>query len=122
MYFVQIEDSFEAAHHLRDYQGKCANIHGHNFKVKVELKAAVLDELGMVEDFIILEEKLKEVTDKLDHHLLNEVPPFDKINPTAERLAEYIFRELTKTYQDGVQVSRVQVFENDRYVATVMDD
>ena len=121
MFFVQIEDSFEAAHSLREYNGKCANIHGHNFKVKVELKAEKLDELGMVEDFIILEKQLKQVTDKLDHKLINEIPPFDTINPTAERLAEYIYQELKNAYHNGVTVSKVQVFENDRYVATFME-
>ena len=122
MFFVQIEDSFEAAHSLREYKGKCANIHGHNFKVKVELKAETLDELGMVEDFIILEEKLKEVTDKLDHKLINEIPPFDKINPTAERLAEYIFQELKPAYNNRVIINKVQVFENDRYAATYTEE
>ena len=121
MYFVQIENSFEAAHKLREYKGKCANVHGHNFKVKVELKAEKLNELGMVEDFIDLEKKLNEITNKLDHKLINEVPPFDKINPTAERLAEYVFQELKPAYRNNVKINKVQVFENDRYAATFME-
>ncbi len=121
MYYVQIESSFESAHFLREYQGKCKAIHGHNFKILVELKSDKLDRLGMVEDFVKMEEKLQRLTEKLDHKLLNDIEPFDKINPTSERLSEYIYYELQKQYKT-IKVNKVTVYENDRYAATYKEE
>lgn len=117
MFYVQIEGWFESAHSLRNYDGKCKNIHGHNFKVVVSLKSPTLDDRGMVVDFLDIEKELKKITERLDHKYLNEVEPFDKINPTVERIAEYIYHELEKAFPN-VSIDKVQVYETDQFVAT----
>ncbi len=117
MYYVQIEGWFESAHSLRNYDGKCKNIHGHNFKVVVSLKSEELDDRGMVVDFLEIEEELKKITDRLDHRYLNDVEPFTKINPTVERIAEYIYHELKKAFSHVI-IDKVQVYETDKFVAT----
>lgn len=92
MYQVRVEDDFAAAHFLRDYHGKCENLHGHNYKVFVHVKGAELDEGGMLLDFSQLKSALKAVLKKIDHRNLNDFEIF-KQNPSAERIAKYIFFE-----------------------------
>ncbi|GAB4180768.1 MAG: 6-carboxytetrahydropterin synthase QueD [Calditrichia bacterium] len=121
MFIVQIESWFESAHSLRNYEGKCKNIHGHNFKVVVSFKSEQLDERGMVIDFLDAERELKKITDRLDHKYLNEVAPFDQINPTVELLAKYIYDEL-RTAFPGVMVDKVMVYETEQFVATYRED
>lgn len=121
MYFVQIESWFESAHQLRNYDGKCKNIHGHNFKVVVQFRTKTLDDRGMVVDFLDVERELQKITEKLDHKMLNEIPPFDRINPTVENLARYIFESLEGAFPQAT-LHAVQVYETDRFVATYMKD
>ena len=98
MYKVRIEDSFAAAHFLRDYHGKCENLHGHNYKVYVYLKGENLTEGGMLYDFTELKKDLKSVLDVIDHTNLNDLTEDGKSvfeqNPSAERIAKYIFDKL----------------------------
>ena len=90
MYKVRIEDSFAAAHFLRDYHGKCENLHGHNYKVRVYLRGENLSEGGMLYDFSDLKKDLKGALNTIDHTNLNDLPVFDQ-NPSAERIAVYIY-------------------------------
>ena len=98
MYKVRIEDNFAAAHYLVDYHGKCENLHGHNYKVYVYLKGETLDKGGMLYDFTYLKKDLKKVLDIIDHTNLNELKEDNKLifdnNPSAERIAKYIFDKL----------------------------
>jgi 6-pyruvoyltetrahydropterin/6-carboxytetrahydropterin synthase len=87
MHEVFIQMSFSSAHLLRHYVGKCANLHGHNYKVEVHARGAKLDERGMLVDFGDLKAATKQLVDYLDHKYINELPPFNEINPTAEELA-----------------------------------
>ncbi|MBN1376140.1 MAG: 6-carboxytetrahydropterin synthase QueD [Dehalococcoidia bacterium] len=112
MYFVAIEDSFEAAHFLREYGGRCERLHGHRFKVVVRLKSAVLGSSGMAYDFTVLKEKVKELLAEYDHHCLNEVPPFDRINPTSESIAETIYQRLAPDFNENVLMDSVEVWES----------
>jgi 6-pyruvoyltetrahydropterin/6-carboxytetrahydropterin synthase len=110
--------SFAAAHSIRGHTGGCQNLHGHNYRVRVHLRARELDELGMVLDFADLKAIMREVLSPFDHHLLNEVPPFDERNTTAELLAEHVFGEVTKRVAGRggarrLEVTRVEVWEND---------
>ncbi|MCX7830755.1 MAG: 6-carboxytetrahydropterin synthase, partial [Acidobacteria bacterium] len=82
MYELMVKLNFSAAHRVEDYPGNCERLHGHNWVVKIYAKKEELDNLGMVVDFRALKEKTKAVLSRLDHHFLNDVPPFDKINPT----------------------------------------
>ena len=103
---------FSAAHHLRGYEGACANPHGHNWEVEVALRGEALDATGFVIDFRVLKAELRRVLERLDHTDLNQLPDFVAQNPTSERLAEHIFRELGRSL-DGPRhrVHRVTVWE-----------
>jgi 6-pyruvoyltetrahydropterin/6-carboxytetrahydropterin synthase len=93
MYEVSVEADFAAAHSLRGYQGKCENLHGHNYRVQLVVAGKELDQIGLLQDFTILKKVLRGVVNKLDHQHLNALPPFDKVNPSAENLAKFIHDE-----------------------------
>lgn len=114
MYELTIEASFSSAHNLRGYEGACENLHGHNWKVEVSVSAARLDSLGMVVDFRKIKTATKVVIDGLDHKYLNEVPPFNGENPTAENIARHIYNAVSAALNDGnAAVSMVRVWESD---------
>lgn len=94
MFDIFIKTHFAGAHHLRDYPGDCENPHGHNWKIKVTVKATELDKLGMGIDFKVLKNIVKEAVDKLDHRDLNNLPAFREKNPSSENIAKYLFAEL----------------------------
>ena len=112
MYQISVEGHFDAAHYLRDYGGKCENVHGHRFKVVVSLKATRLNEIGLAYDFVELKRHLSEVLVKFDHTSLNDVPPFDKINPSSENIAVTIYDQLKGCFSGGVSLSSVEVWES----------
>lgn len=93
MYQVRVEASFAAAHFLRDYHGKCENLHGHNYKVFAHVEGKTLDTGGMLLDFSVLKRALREVCGGLDHKNLNDFEYFDQ-NPSAEKIATYIYEKL----------------------------
>lgn len=119
MYKVRIEDDFAAAHFLRDYHGKCENLHGHNYKVFVYLKGESLNEGGMLYDFTFLKKDLKSILNLLDHTNLNDLTEngqsvFNQ-NPSAERIAKYIFDKLVDSSEKiKPLLYRVDVFETDK--------
>ncbi|MBI5641982.1 MAG: 6-carboxytetrahydropterin synthase QueD [Deltaproteobacteria bacterium] len=118
MYELTVETSFSSAHNLRGYEGACENLHGHNWKVEAHLTASRLNDIGMVVDFKLIKNELKKIIEKLDHKYLNEVPPFDKDNTTAENIARFIFRELSSAFEDGnVRLSKVRVWESENSAA-----
>src|ERR1700683_4088970 len=96
MYEVSVDETFAAAHQLRDYGGKCEDLHGHNYKVRVVVTGEKLDDTGLLCDFVDLKHALRTVIRSLDHKYLNELPPFDKLNPSAENIAWYICEETAK--------------------------
>jgi len=121
-YTVSREKYFSAAHHLREYDGKCENIHGHNWRVIVFVSTKKLDNTGFVVDFKILDSVIDEIFDILDHQDINNIPPFDKINPTAENIAAFILQtadEKIKVYRNDVAVEKVKVWESEKSCATV---
>jgi 6-pyruvoyltetrahydropterin/6-carboxytetrahydropterin synthase len=91
-YIMIVQDHFDAAHYLRDYQGKCQREHGHRWTIEVGIRGKKLDNLNMLVDFTTVKKELKEVLDKLDHYQLNEV--LSEPHPTAEFLAEWIYNQL----------------------------
>jgi len=119
MFEISVEHSFAAGHALRNYKGKCENIHGHNYKVRVTLAGNKLNAEGLLMDFVDLRSEIKELVEKLDHHFLNDIPPFDQLNPTAENLAKYICDEIEpRARNQELQVRRVTVWETDTTSAT----
>jgi len=113
MFSLKVTESFSAGHQLKGYRGKCEAVHGHNFKVEVMVEGDQLDKCGLLIDFKLLKKLLDGVLDKLDHTLLNKVPPFNKINPSAENLAKYIFEKLEKKLPAGVELVETCVWESE---------
>ncbi len=125
MFEVRVEADFSAAHFLRDYNGKCENLHGHNYKVYAHVRGSQLNEGGMLLDFTKLKAALRAVCEELDHTNLNDFEYFDQ-NPSAERIAMYIASGiLSRLSEDGLDLSKpadgnpraflyaVDVFETD---------
>ncbi|GAB6161413.1 6-carboxytetrahydropterin synthase QueD [Desulfothermus naphthae] len=112
---LKISTHFSSSHQLRNYNGKCENLHGHNFVVEVVVKGNELDkDVEYLIDFKILKKMLNEIIEPLDHVHLNNVPPFDKINPSSENLSKYIYKEMEKKLEPyrNVEVEQVGVAEN----------
>lgn len=94
MFEMQVKGTFDAAHHLRGYEGKCSRLHGHTWTVELSVEGAGLDELGMLVDFRDLNRLLKDTLEPMDHQYLNDLPPFRDMNPTAENIAKYLYETL----------------------------
>ncbi|MFC1900821.1 6-carboxytetrahydropterin synthase QueD [Chloroflexota bacterium] len=113
MYQVSIERHFDAAHYLREYQGKCEALHGHRYSVIVKVEALQVNEIGLAYDFTILKRHLDEILERFDHTCLNDVPPFDEINPSSENIASTVYNELApKLKGETVSLSCVEVYES----------
>jgi 6-pyruvoyltetrahydropterin/6-carboxytetrahydropterin synthase len=115
MHTIFKDFTFAAAHAIRGHTRGCQNLHGHNYRVRVHLRAEQLDGLGMVLDFADLKEMMQEILGPFDHRVINDIPPFDERNTTAELFSEYVFQEVTRRLedQDRVRIARVEVWEND---------
>ena len=111
MYEVMIEEEFSAAHALRGYRGKCENMHGHNWKVQVVVAGKTLDRNGLLCDFHVIERDIDAVIARFNNADLNATPPFDRINPTAERVAEHIGEEVRRKLPARVKMRRTTVSE-----------
>jgi 6-pyruvoyltetrahydropterin/6-carboxytetrahydropterin synthase len=119
MFEVTVEHTFSAAHALRNYHGKCERLHGHNWRVQVTMEGSELDESGMLVDFTELKRVLRKVSERVDHYNLNEVPPFDAWNPSAENIARFFAEEIARGIPvPNARVAAVRVWETDTSVAT----
>lgn len=121
MYEVFVDETFAAAHNLRNYKGKCENLHGHNYKVRVTLAGPALDSTGLLYDFVHLKRVIQGVIRSLDHQYLNELKPFDVLNPSAENVAKFIYDEASKGFRsvpNGAAISSITVWETDTSAAT----
>ena len=113
MYQLSVEQHFDAAHFLRGYRGKCEALHGHRFQVVVKITATKVDGLGMVYDFVELKQHLRDILSRFDHTCLNDMPPFDKINPSSENIASTTYDEFqAKLAGAPVSLSSVEVWES----------
>lgn len=114
-YLLKVVTEFASAHTLRNYPGACSRMHGHNWKLELEVVASALDDVGMGIDFKQMKAAANEVGDRLDHRYLNEIEPFTEINPTAENIAAYMYREIAAILNsDTVRVKAVTLWETDR--------
>ena len=121
MFEVSVEQTFAAGHALRNYKGKCENVHGHNFRVQVIIEGERLDTTGLLVDFLDVKSLMQGVIERLDHQFLNEMAPFDVINPSAENLAKYFYEETTRQMNampDGARVTCITIWETDTTSAT----
>ncbi len=122
-YEVSVEASFAASHQLRGYKADLEPLHGHNFRVEAFMTSRQLDELGLVIDFVELEGELRHVLAPYDHRHLNDLPPFDRLNPTTENMARHFYEQLSERLRDKpVRVQRVRVWEAPTYSATYEED
>ena len=113
MFEVTVEQTFAAGHALRNYKGKCENVHGHNYRVRVTVQGASLDNTGLLVDFGDVKRLMGGAIEYLDHRFLNDLPPFDEINPSAENIAKYFYDRVSGGMPAAVRVSEVQVWETD---------
>jgi 6-pyruvoyltetrahydropterin/6-carboxytetrahydropterin synthase len=110
MFEICVEHTFAAGHALRNYHGKCENVHGHNYRVQVGIEGADLDENGLLFDFAELKKLLRASAEYLDHQFINDLKPFDEVNPSAENIAKYLFDDIQKSL-NGTSLSYVKVWE-----------
>jgi 6-pyruvoyltetrahydropterin/6-carboxytetrahydropterin synthase len=96
MFVVSVQAHYDSAHFLRNYHGKCERMHGHRYVVELALATSELDQAGIAFDFVIVKKHLRELADRLDHENLNELPPFDEIEPSAENQARYFYNQMRR--------------------------
>lgn len=119
MFEVTIEQTFAAGHALRNYHGKCENVHGHNYRCQVTMEGDQLDDTGLLVDFVLLKKVVGAVIDRMDHQWLNDFPPFDLLNPSAENIAKFIYDEVVKGINTpSVRLESVRLWETDTSFAT----
>ena len=123
MFEVSAEQTFAAGHALRGYQGKCENVHGHNYRVRVTLEGENLNEIGLLVDFVYMKQVMKRIIEYWDHRFINDLPPFDQINPTAENMALWFCERMQQELAAGgadvpARVKEVTIWETDANIAT----
>lgn len=112
-YALTVRSSFAAAHRLREYEGNCERLHGHNWHVEVRVESESLDSQGMALDFRVMKGALAEILSHMDHKFLNEIPPFDARNPSSENIARHIYEEMEGRIPPPVRLARVTVWESE---------
>ena len=121
MFQVTVDETFSSGHALRGYKGKCENVHGHNYKVRVTLEGPQLDSIGLLYDFTHLKRVIREIVGGVDHKFLNDLAPFDVINPSAENLAKYFYDETARQMNampEAARITSVTIWETDTTSAT----
>jgi 6-pyruvoyltetrahydropterin/6-carboxytetrahydropterin synthase len=115
MFEVSVEQTFAAGHALRNYKGKCENVHGHNYRVRITMQGDQLDSTGLLVDFLDVKSLIGGVVDYLDHQFINDLPPFDELNPSAENIAKYFYDRVSGGLKNDVpvRVSEVTIWETD---------
>ena len=122
MYELKIISQFAAAHQLREYEGKCENLHGHNWKVEVSVMGNNLGKDGLLIDFKLIKNATEEILSEMDHEFLNELDAFKTVNPSSENIARHIFTALSRELNtDNIKISRVTTWESDSACASYME-
>jgi queuosine biosynthesis protein QueD len=117
MFEVSVEQTFAAGHALRNYHGKCENVHGHNYRVEITIAGEQLNSIGLLVDFVEVKRLMSGVVDYLDHQFINELSPFDVINPSAENMAKYFYDEVSRGIPGEVRIAQVKIWETDTAAA-----
>lgn len=121
MFELSVQKTFSSGHALREYKGKCENVHGHNYRVEVRVEGERLNRIGLLVDFTDIKRLVNGVIDRIDHQFLNELEPFDKVNPSAENIAKYFYDEIQNglaANEVPVRVTSVRLWETDTQSAT----
>jgi 6-pyruvoyltetrahydropterin/6-carboxytetrahydropterin synthase len=126
MYELKVTSHFAAAHNLREFYGRCENLHGHNWFVEAIVRARDLDKIGLAMDFGIIKKNLNAVLDELDHQYLNEKDEFKVQNPSSENIAKFIFDRLAPqvaaSSEGRAKLNSVSAWESDNACATYVTD
>jgi 6-pyruvoyltetrahydropterin/6-carboxytetrahydropterin synthase len=122
MFEVTVEQTFAAGHALREYKGKCENVHGHNYRVQITVEGEELNRIGLLVDFVDLKRAVREVIAILDHQFINDLEPFTILNPSAENLAKYFYEEVSSRIDLAasgvpVRIAQVKIWETDTSIA-----
>ena len=122
MFEVTVEQTFAAGHALREYKGKCENVHGHNYRVQVTVEGEQLNRIGLLVDFVELKRVVREVIGYLDHQFINDLEPFTRINPSAENMAKYFYDEVStrmapSTDGTAARIAQIKIWETDTSIA-----
>lgn len=122
MFEVTVEQTFAAGHALREYKGKCENVHGHNYRVQITVEGEKLNRIGLLVDFVELKKAVRQVMERLDHQFINDLEPFTVLNPSAENLAKYFYDEVSGRIPDNngdapTRISQVKIWETDTSIA-----
>jgi len=123
MFEVSVEETFAAGHSLRNYKGKCENVHGHNYRIRVTMEGDHLNSIGLLIDFIELKRVMRKTIEYLDHKFINDVPPFDVENPSAENIAKFFYEEIAagmklQEAENEPKLAEVRVWETDTSIAS----
>lgn len=120
---LKVITHFASAHTLRGYPGACARMHGHNWRLETVVEATELNDIGMAIDFKLVKSTAKTLSDQLDHYYLNDIPPFNDINPTAENIAWWFYQELSKVLNNNrVRVKSTTIWETESACASYSED
>ncbi len=122
MYEIIIKTEFASAHNLRDYDGLCEALHGHNWKVDIVVESETLDKTGLAIDFKILKAAASEIVNDLDHAYLNDHREFKEKNPSSENIAKYMFDELKSSLPDNVKMKKITIWETDCAAASYYEN
>ncbi|MDR1608743.1 MAG: 6-carboxytetrahydropterin synthase QueD [Deltaproteobacteria bacterium] len=126
MFELKVTNRFAAAHNLREFHGRCENLHGHNWFVEVRVRAKELDNIGLVMDFGVIKKLLAEVLDLVDHKYLNELEYFKVDNVSSENIALFIYRQIgpkvAAASEGRVKLHSVSAWENESSCATYIGD
>jgi len=117
-----IKTEFASAHNLRNYNGVCETLHGHNWKIDILVETKDLDETGLAVDFNVLKKKSNDIINDLDHIYLNEHEAFREINPSSENIAKYIYNQLTMSLAGEAKVKKITVWETDCAAASYYEE
>jgi 6-pyruvoyltetrahydropterin/6-carboxytetrahydropterin synthase len=123
MFELRVEAEFSSSHQLRGYEGRCENLHGHNWQVEMHVKGESLNNIGLLIDFKELRKILNSIIKPLDHVFINDIKPFDKINPSAENIAKYIFLKAKEELKEkNVNINKICVYETPKSMAIYYDE
>jgi 6-pyruvoyltetrahydropterin/6-carboxytetrahydropterin synthase len=118
---VTVEQTFAAGHALREYKGKCENVHGHNYRVQVTVEGDRLNRIGLLVDFVEVKRIVREIMARLDHQFINDLEPFTVVNPSAENLAKYFYDEIVRLLppdaETDARLAQVKIWETDTSIA-----
>ena len=122
MFELKIVSQFAAAHQLREYEGGCERLHGHNWKVEVFISGSTLKEDGLLVDFRVIKEKTAQILGELDHRFLNDLEAFHSLNPSSENIARHIFTSLSgELNTPDIRVTKVTAWESESACASYME-